>query len=158
MLFTYIYNMTENKIELYQRILAMPDFVNIRRSPELCDCGSNLERGRCCYKIPRVPGTTFLDGNLIDENAVVWKSLHPLDEACPRCPHCVGFPCLSKLQKAVNHPALLLVDPKETNEKKRHYTKLFAEMAFTPEMLAKIQPDDDGRYERSSNLMQLSDT
>lgn len=138
----------------------MPDFANVRRSTEPCTCGSDIARGKCCHQVPYAisNGRTMFDDTSIEPSAVVWQALHLDNQPCDHCPHCVGFPCISKLQKIVNHPSLLLVDPKENNATKRKYTKLFAEHVFTPQMLAQIHPDSDDRYERTMNMLQLSDT
>lgn len=143
-------------------MLLMPDFANVRRASEMCSCGSNVKRGECCHAVPYAVSSarTMFDDTTIEPSACVWQQLHPTGAPCDRCPHCVGFPCLSKLQKVVNHPSLLLIGPKESSEESRKHIRRFAQHAFTPEMLKRINPDQhqDGRYERTANLEQLADT
>jgi len=155
---------------LYQRVLELPDFANVRHSGEPCPCGNGAVQGKCCFMVPYlqqaeavarggerwgagagaaeggavVGGRGIFEDTVVDPRAVVWRSLHPRDEPCPRCPHCVGFPCLSKLQKVANHPCLLLVDPSEANPSKRDTVEAFARVAFTPQMLADLRSGHTG--------------
>jgi hypothetical protein len=111
----------------------------------------------------------------VDPRAVLWWNLHPEGAPCKRCPNCIGFPCLSKLQKIANHPALLQVrrglreyarparsdrrragrvlqyDPRDDQEK-RLKTLRFAEVALPKEVTKAL----GGSYERSVELFQLA--
>ena len=73
---------------------------------ELCPCGdSDKPRGKCCFKVPYLQkglgggGRGMFDDHTMDPAAVVWRQFHKDGEPCPRCPSCIGFPCLAKLQK-----------------------------------------------------------
>lgn len=82
----------------------------------------------------------------MDPRALIWHQLHPEGQECPRCPHCVAFPCLAKLQKVANHPTLLLVDPARdfSDPLKKQRTEAFARAIFTPTMLAQLRSGANG--------------
>ena len=41
--------------------------------------------------------------------AVVWRTNHPDDMPCHKCPTCILLPCLTKLIQVASHPGLLQV-------------------------------------------------
>ena len=51
----------------------------------------------------------------IDPKAVLWRKQHPDDMECPRCPSCMGLPCMNKLYKICAHASLLQA-PKDPDE------------------------------------------
>jgi len=82
----------------------------------------------------------------VDPRALIWHQLHPEGQECPRCPHCVAFPCLAKLQKVANHPTLLLVDPVRdfSDPLRKQRTEAFARAIFSPSMLAQLRSGANG--------------
>jgi hypothetical protein len=82
----------------------------------------------------------------VNPRALIWHQLHPEGQECPRCPHCVAFPCLAKLQKIANHPTLLLVDPVRdfSDPLKQQRIEAFARAIFTPTMLAQLRSGANG--------------
>ena len=130
--------MSELQKEVYQRILALPDFQCVKRADEPCDCGVNqhtfeeflrlqdmgksdkelslfmkdrdiIQRKICCGNFPILNKRIGRDDYEIHPDAVIWLKQHPNKEPCKLCPTCTGLPCLSKLHKLCNHVSLLQV-------------------------------------------------
>lgn len=102
------------QMSLYAACLALPDFDNVRNYRQPCPCGTGKIRSKCCsqYSVPyqRRDSTGAGAGQRIDPRAVIWKAHHPTGQPCSSatgCPLCVLLPCLDKLLKIANHPALL---------------------------------------------------
>jgi hypothetical protein len=70
-----------------------------------------LTRGKCCYTIPRVDGST---GD-IDPNAILWRQMHKDNNACESCPTCVFLPALDILTKLSSHASLLQLETPPEN-------------------------------------------
>jgi len=165
------------QVQLYRRLLQLPDFAAVRLSGEPCDCGrQGAIRGECCYTAPfhgsgeqqgqavhsvangshRSLTSVFADSAFeIDPRAVIWRQMpsHSEGSLCERCPNCLIFPCIAKLQKVANHPALLQVNSRDPKAK-RDAVKAFAEVAFTPELLEPL----GGTYTRAENVLMTSQT
>lgn len=119
--------------QIYRNILALPDYELLCMSNAPCDCGINqkffseykrmrnkkeqsdyirqnrsniVKRKTCCYITPRIPGTSRMN-----PDAVIWRSMHPNDKECKKCPTCILFPCFQKLYDLSSHPSLLQIDP-----------------------------------------------
>ncbi|CAI5463945.1 unnamed protein product [Closterium sp. Yama58-4] len=101
--------MTQLQRRVYQRCLKLPDFQLLSRKDEPCSCGGPRKRSECHHKGD--------DGEKMGGGGVLWSSLHPDGLCCPRCPFCVLFPCLSKLQQISNHLELLKPNPRDTPDK-----------------------------------------
>ena len=96
--------------ELYTYILNLPDFDNARYHATECTCGSGKKRTECCvvYQIPYV--REISSERVVEPKASIWRSMHPYDEPCERCPSCVSLKCIQVLTKIANHPSLLQVN------------------------------------------------
>ena len=145
--------------DLYSYLLSLPDFDNVRYMWRLCPCGSQLKRSQCCqlYIIPykRIISNDgkILYENKIDPRAVIWRSLHPSDVPCDKCPSCVILPCLAKLLKVVSHPSLLQASAVPCfHSDARHAADAaaiqFFNDALSPELQAKL-----GGPRRSADLL-----
>ena len=81
------------------------------RHSELCDCGSGVQRSRCCYAAPTGP----------PEGAPIWHSLdhdtHVGRGGESICPYCMCLLCINILAKISNHLELLKPNPKDPPEK-----------------------------------------
>ncbi|CAI7901108.1 unnamed protein product, partial [Closterium sp. NIES-54] len=101
--------MTSLQRRVYQRCLKLPDFQLLSRKDEQCSCGGPRKRSECHHKGD--------GGEEMGGGGVLWSSLHPDGLCCPRCPFCVLFPCLSKLQQISNHLELLKPNPRDPPDK-----------------------------------------
>ncbi|CAI5975877.1 unnamed protein product [Closterium sp. NIES-65] len=72
-------------------------------------CGGPRKRSECHHKGD--------GGEEMGGGGVLWSSLHLDGLCCPRCPFCVLFPCLSKLQQISNHLELLKPNPRDPPDK-----------------------------------------
>lgn len=98
----------------YERFLALPDVQLLVRSKEPCDCGSNEQRSKCCYRS--------------DPAGVLWPFYHPDGSQCRQCPHCCLFPAMQKLIQISNHLALLRPRPDDKPEKQEFDALLWEEL------------------------------
>jgi len=170
--------LTPMQYAIYERVLALPEFQMLLHRKELCDCGRrDATRGKCCYRVPVVPthpqssssssSSTTCAGIIssrrtIDPRALLWRQHHPEGIACNRCPSCLSFAVITKLQKIANHPSLLQnddsVSPRSSSSlsstclphpfsSSAEATRAFAELAFGPKYLAEM-----GGTDRPTNL------
>lgn len=149
--------------QIYQNILALPDYELLRMSVSPCDCGVNqryfseykrlkskkeqadysrknkqniVERKHCCYTVP-----TLSDSSKINPDAVIWRSMHTNDEPCSKCPTCILLPCFQKLYDLCSHPSMLQVVPESRSDEKGCKTKellKFAKVALTQPILSQL--------------------
>ena len=125
--------LSEVQKQIYQNILSLPDYELLCMANAPCDCGINqkffseykrmrnkkeqsdyhrknrrniVKRKLCCYSTPLIPGTS-----IINPEAVIWRSMHPNDTPCKKCPTCILLPCFQKLYDLCSHPSMLQVDP-----------------------------------------------
>ncbi|OQS00158.1 DNA repair and recombination protein RAD26 [Thraustotheca clavata] len=105
--------LTPLQLRAYRRVLESKDYQVLIRGDEMCDCGREIKRRRCCH----------------NTGGVLWVKHHQEDEPCRGCPSCIQFPCIAQLLKLSNHLDLLRInrsDPQDVQEA----TKAFAEIAF----------------------------
>ncbi|CAI5508303.1 unnamed protein product [Closterium sp. Naga37s-1] len=133
--------MTSLQRRVYQRCLKLPDFQLLSRKDELCSCGGPRKRSECHHKGD--------GGEEMGGGGVLWTSLHPDGLCCPRCPFCVLFPCLSKLQQISNHLELLKPNPRDPPDKQAR------DLAFARLALAG-DADLAGGVRAASDLLTLS--
>ncbi|GJP33578.1 hypothetical protein CLOM_g18104 [Closterium sp. NIES-68] len=132
--------MTSLQRRVYQRCLRLPDFQLLSRKDEPCSCGGPRKRSECHH---RGDGGEERGGG-----GVLWSSLHPDGLCCPRCPFCVLFPCLTKLQQISNHLELLKPNPRDPPDKQ------VRDLAFARLALAG-DADLAGGVRAASNLLTL---
>jgi len=163
--------LTPMQYAIYERVLALPEFQMLLHRKELCDCGRReaKTKGECCYRVPLAPARpqsssstplTATAGILrsrqaIDPRALLWRQHHPEGIACERCPSCLTFALITKLQKLANHPSLLQYDGSSSSSSSSissssssaQATRAFAELAFGPKYLEEM-----GGTDRPTNI------
>lgn len=124
-----------------------------------------LTRATCCeqYRIPVLRDTTQhsacsgsptkapgsrIQSPLIDSRAVVWRTNHPDDTPCHKCPTCILLPCLTKLIQVASHPGLL----QETSDDRAAMTKVMC----SPVKQTKHNATDSGDGEVSEAMVTKS--
>jgi SNF2 family DNA or RNA helicase len=157
-------SMTKVQMAIYEHILNQPDFVCIKNSSALCDCGVNAEwckrflniadrekrlefqrrnrrllktKGSHCYSAPFVHGSGE-EGDPIHPDAIIWKRQHPDSEMCERCPHCCTLPAMTVLSKVCSHASLIQVDRHNASGKSPEDFEYAKEMARVSAMFVPI--------------------
>jgi len=108
-----------------------------------------MKRSECCYKVPINPRRHEEGQPLIDPDAVIWRMLdghdETDDEGCKRCPYCVLFSILDKLNKLSSHVGSLQADRSKAtarrgSEEHVRFTKEleFAKVAFPPDVVEQL--------------------
>ena len=170
--------------KIYQHVMNLPDYVLLRDAKCPCECGVNqrliisykllrnnkervaflknhqehiVKRKDCCYLEPWNPLRNEQGQPRHDPAAALWKTYHPDDEPCERCPYCLLLPSLHKLYKTCSHAALLQLDRNPSNipEGSKERVKLdneleFAKVAIPPDVL-ELMPG--GSYIRQDGIM-----
>ena len=143
-------NPSDLQKELYEHILSLPDFDNVRYCNAMCPCGSGVKRSDCCvqYQVPY----KNVSSREIDERAVVWRSAHVNDEACVKCPSCICLPCIIVLHKLSQHPSLLQKKYQRRNDQDIGRSEATASQllhrALTPDMVERM----GGEFFRSNDI------
>ncbi|CAJ1940194.1 unnamed protein product [Cylindrotheca closterium] len=108
-----------------------------------------MKRSECCYKVPINPRRNEEGQPLIDPDAVIWRMLDGHDETddngCIRCPYCVLFVVLDKLNKLCSHVGSLQADRSKATARRgsEDYVRFnkeleFAKVAFPPDVVEQL--------------------
>ncbi|GKY93153.1 hypothetical protein MPSEU_000283300 [Mayamaea pseudoterrestris] len=171
-------SMTKIQKAIYQHTLSQPDFVCIKNTGALCDCGVNADwcerflklktreeqiefqrrnksalktKAECCYRAPFENGMGD-EGDAIHPNAVIWLHQHPKEHLCLRCPYCCILPAMTILSKVCSHASLIQVDRHNASGKSKEDFEYAKDMArvFLPKEVVNDLPGK-GIYRESAS-------
>ena len=174
--------------EVYRHVVKLPDFDLVKHGSRPCDCGVNqnffrkllkieekteqldymrknkskiVNQSNCCKKIPANARHSKTDEPLIDQDAVIWRTLDghcSNDDAakngCERCPWCCTLPCLTKLNKISSHLGLLQASKPKEGIGSPQYITYKKEREFAKVALAGVVSQLPGKdYDRNIGVM-----
>eukprot|EP00980_Cylindrotheca_fusiformis_P005899 scaffold1242_cov123-Cylindrotheca_fusiformis.AAC.8 len=162
---------SELQKRVFEHIMTLPDVQLVKMGNSPCDCGVNqaiykkyyklktpaervryirenqkqiVPRKRCCYRIPLNPHRNTPGQPLIDPDDA-HDETNGTSEGCERCPYCIMFPILNKLNKLCSHIGSLQAERTQGSSLKgsgehRQFMKdlEFAKVALPHDVIDKI--------------------